>query len=117
MSCVRFSVAKQNKPRLETGARSHAVADSTGRPGHVGDHIGSDGQKKRRGDVERDARRFRPTRSPAPRATSAAGTARRIGPRPLRAGPYRQGRQDESEGAETEGRGVRVGGDRMLPAS
>ena len=34
MSCVRFSVAKQNKPRLETRARSHAAADSTGSPAH-----------------------------------------------------------------------------------
>ena len=50
-----------------------------GRSGHVGDHPGPDGQEKRRGDVERDARRFRPTRSPAPRATSAAGAARRYG--------------------------------------
>ena len=29
---VRFSVAKQNKSRLETKARSHAAADSTGPP-------------------------------------------------------------------------------------
>ncbi len=34
-----------------------------------------DGPQERRGDAERDARRFRPTRSPAPRATSAAGSA------------------------------------------
>ena len=32
MSCVRFSVARQNKSRLETKARSHAAADSTGPP-------------------------------------------------------------------------------------
>ena len=32
VSCVRFSVAKQNKSRLETKARSHAAADSTGPP-------------------------------------------------------------------------------------
>ena len=80
MSCVRFSVAKQNKSRLETRARSHVTADSTGRPGHVGDHIGPYGPQKRRGDVERDARRFRPTRSPAPPDTSAAGSGRRTGP-------------------------------------
>lgn len=39
-----------------------------------------DGPQERRGDAERDARRFRPTRSPAPRATSAAGSARRTVP-------------------------------------
>ena len=32
VSCVRFSVARQNKSRLETKARSHAAADSTGPP-------------------------------------------------------------------------------------
>lgn len=30
VSCVRFSVAQQNKSRLETRTRSHAAADSTG---------------------------------------------------------------------------------------
>ena len=45
-----------------------------GRPDHARDHPGPDGPQKRRGDPERDARRFRPTRPPAPRATSAAGT-------------------------------------------
>ena len=39
-----------------------------------------DGPQERRGDAERDARRFRPTRSPAPRATSAAGSGRPTGP-------------------------------------
>lgn len=68
------------EPRLETRARSRVTADSTGRPSHVGDHPGPDGQEDGRGDVERDARRFRPTRSPAPRATSAASDARRTGP-------------------------------------
>jgi len=36
--------------------------------------------------------------------------------RPLRAGPDRQGRQDEPQSTETERGGVRVGGDRTLPA-
>ena len=35
--------------------------------------------------------------------------------RPLRAGPDRQGREDEPQGAETQGRGVLLGGDRTLP--
>ena len=68
------------KPGLETRARSHVAADSTGRPGHVGDHPGPDGPQERRGDVERDARRFRPMRSLAPPDTSAAGRGRRTGP-------------------------------------
>ena len=34
-----------------------------GRSGHVGDHVGPDGQKKRQGDPERDARRLRPTKT------------------------------------------------------
>ena len=37
--------------------------------------------------------------------------------RPLRAGPDRQGRQDEPESAQAQGRGVRVGGDRTLSAA
>ena len=61
MSCVRFSVTKHRKPRSEARTRSHAAADSTGRPGHVGDHPGPDGQEDCPGDPERDARRFRPT--------------------------------------------------------
>ena len=36
--------------------------------------------------------------------------------RPLRTGPDRQGRQDEPEGAQAQGRGVLLGRDRTLPA-
>lgn len=39
-----------------------------------------DGPQERRGDVERDARRFRPMRSLAPPNTSAAGRGRHTGP-------------------------------------
>ena len=116
MSCVRFSVAKQNKPRLETRARSHVTADSTGRPGHVGDHPGPDGPQKRRGDPERDARRGG-RRDHRRRALRAQRGAEGLPGRPLRARPDRQGRQDESQGAETERGGVRVGGDRTIPSA
>lgn len=37
--------------------------------------------------------------------------------RPLRTQSDRQGRQAGAEGAETEGRGLRVGGDRTIPAA
>ncbi len=37
--------------------------------------------------------------------------------RPLRTRPDRQGRQAGAEGAETGGRGLRVGGDRTIPAA
>ena len=37
--------------------------------------------------------------------------------RPLRARPDRQGRQNEPESAETQGRGVRVGRDRTIPSA
>lgn len=37
--------------------------------------------------------------------------------RPLRTQPDRQGRRTGSEGSETEGRGLRVGGDRTIPAA
>ena len=36
---------------------------------------------------------------------------------PLRAEPDREGRDDDARGAEAEGRGLRVGGHRTLPAS
>ncbi len=55
MSCVRFSVAKHKKTAIGKQGTSHVT--STGRPGHVGDHIGPSGPQERRGDLERDARR------------------------------------------------------------
>ena len=115
MSCVRFSVAKQNKPRLEARTRSHAAADSTGRPGHVGDHVGPDGQEDGRGDPERDAR-CRGRRDHRRRQIRAQRGPQGVSGRPLRTGPDRQGRQDEPQSTETQGRGVRVGRDRTLPA-
>lgn len=46
-----------------------------------------------------------------------SGGAEGLPGRPLRARPDRQGRQDESQGAETERGGVRVGGDRTIPSA
>ena len=61
MSCVRFSVAKQNKPRLETRARSHAAADSTGPPAHGrGVEKGAPGPSASPGRAEHDRTRLQP---------------------------------------------------------
>ena len=49
------------------------------------------------------------------RALRAQRGAQGVPCRPLRAGPDRQGREDEPQGAETQGRGVLLGGDRTLP--
>ena len=51
------------------------------------------------------------------RQIRAVGRAQGVLGRPLRAGPGRQGRQDEPEGAQAQGRGVLLGGDRTLPAA
>ena len=58
MSCVQFSVAKQDKPRLGMKARNHGTADSMDQ---VMLEITLDryGQEKCRADVQRDARRTR----------------------------------------------------------
>lgn len=58
MSCVQFSVAKQDKPRLGMKARDHGTADSMDQ---VMLEITLDryGQEKCREDVQRDARRPR----------------------------------------------------------
>ena len=55
MSCVQFSVAKQDKPRLGMKARNHGTADSMDQ---VMLEITLDryGQEKCREDVQRDAR-------------------------------------------------------------
>ncbi|WP_242669109.1 transposase [Bifidobacterium longum] len=65
--CTIFSRQTLENRDWKTRARSHVTADSTGRPGHVGDHPGPYGPQKRRGDPQRDTRRFRPTRSGAAR--------------------------------------------------
>ena len=51
------------------------------------------------------------------RQIRAVGRVQGVPGRPLRAGPGRQGRQDEPEGAQAQGRGVLLGGDRPLPAA
>ena len=61
VSCVRFSVAKQNKPRLETRARIHAAADSTGPPAHGrGVEKGAPGPSASPGRAEHDRTRLQP---------------------------------------------------------
>lgn len=49
------------------------------------------------------------------RALRAQRGPQGVSGRPLRTGPDRQGRQDEPQSAEAEGRGVLLGGDRTLP--
>ena len=61
-------------------ARSHVQGNHTVRPGHVRDQARHHGAREGRADRQRDARRFRRTRSPTPPDTSALGSGRHTGP-------------------------------------
>mgnify|MGYP002240734683 CR=1 FL=1 len=95
-------------------ARGHVQRNHTVRPGHVREQARRHGAREGRADRQRDARRFRRTRSPTPRDTGVPADGRRIGPATT-SGADRQGRQARAQGAEIEGRPVRVRGDRTLP--
>ena len=61
-------------------ARSHVQGNHTVRPGHVRGQARRHGAREGRADRQRDARRFRRTRSSTPRDTSVPADGRRIGP-------------------------------------
>ena len=82
-------------------ARSHVQGNHTVRPGHVREQARRHGAREGHRAAERDARRFRRTEG--------------VPGRPLRPEPDRQGRQARAQGAEIEGRPVRVRGNRTLP--
>ena len=67
-------------------------------------------------DPQRDARR-RGRRDRRGRQIRAHRGAEGVQGRPLRTQAHRQGRQARAEGAQTQGRPVRVRGDRTLPAA
>lgn len=61
-------------------ARSHVQGNHTVRPGHVREQARRHGAREGHRAAERDARRFRRTRSPTPRDTSVPADGRRTGP-------------------------------------
>lgn len=74
-----FQSPDNEKPRLEGGARP-CPGKYTVRPGHVREQARRHGAREGRADRQRDARRFRRTRSPTPRDTSVPADGRRTGP-------------------------------------
>ena len=114
MSCVRFSVARHEKPRLES--RTQAMSQQILQVDQA--MLETTLDRMVRKSVEEtlnamlDASDRRDHRR---RALRAQRGAQGVPCRPLRAGPDRQGREDEPQGAETQGRGVLLGGDRTLP--
>ena len=71
------SITLENRDWKET--RSQTRGNHTVRPGHVRDQARRHGAGEGRADRQRDARRFRPTRSPGPPDTSAPESGRRTG--------------------------------------
>lgn len=108
---------RQNKNRdWKPGDGTKTLEHHTDRPEPAQDQARPADHRKDGADPQRDARRFRPTRSPTPPSTSAPG-AEGVQGRPLRTQAHRQGRQARAESAETQGHPVRVRGDRTLPAA
>ena len=100
-----FQSPDNEKPRLEggTGPCPEKSYSSTGPCSRASS---THGAREGRADRQRDARRFRRTRSPTPRDTGVPADGRRIGPATT-SGADRQGRQARAQGAEIEGRPVR----------
>ncbi|TCE59335.1 MFS permease [Bifidobacterium longum subsp. longum] len=100
---------------MERGT-GHVQGNHTVRPGHVRDQARRHGARQGRADRQRDARRGgRPNRQR--RQIREKRWTQGVPGRPLRAQVHRQGRQARTQGAQAEGRGLRVGGHRTLPAS
>ena len=100
---------------MERGT-GHVQGNHTVRPGHVRDQARRHGARQGRADRQRDARRGgRPDRQR--RQIREKRWAQGVPGRPLRAQVHRQGRQARTQGAQAQGRPVRVGGDRTLPAA
>lgn len=72
------SFIRQNeKPRLETRRRNHVRGHHADRPAHARDQALSARHAEGHRDTQRDARRFRPTRSPGRPDTSVPAVGRR----------------------------------------
>ena len=100
---------------MERGT-GHVQGNHTVRPGHVRDQARRHGARQGRADRQRDARRGgRPNRQR--RQIREKRWTQGVPGRPLRAQVHRQGRQARTQGAQAQGRPVRVGGDRTLPAA
>lgn len=111
--CTIFAKTKNRDWKPGDGTKT--LEHHTDRPEPARDQARPADHRKDDTDPQRDARRFRPTKSPGPPDTSAPGSGRVQG-RPLRTQAHRQGRQTRAEGAETQGHPVLVRGDRTLPA-
>lgn len=105
MPCTILSRRTGNRDRKE--ARGCVRGNHAVRRRHARVRARRHDQDEGRGYRQRDARRFGPTRSPTPRDTNEPANAGVPG-RPLRA---------RAEGARTQGRPVRVGGDRTPPVA
>ena len=72
------SFIRQNeKPRLETRRRNHVRGHHADRPAHARDQALSARHAEGHRDTQRDARRFRPTRSPGRPDTNVPAVGRR----------------------------------------
>ena len=76
------------------------------RRGHARDEAGPSRVREGRADPGRDAGRFSRTRLRARPGTSARAAGRRTG-RPLRAKADGEGRDDDAQSAQAQGRGLR----------
>lgn len=106
---------RQNKNRdWKPGDGTKTLEHHTDRPEPARDQARPLGRRKGRRAIERDARR-RGRRDRQRRQVRAHRGAEGVQGRPLRPEPDRQGRQARVEGAQTQGRGLRVRGHRTIP--